>query len=409
MQQNVPFTFTVPWKPAMLTRILLFSVLWLGPVADLRAQNTEKSNKYALLIGIDAPELLPAIPSKYSEASVVSLSKVLSESGYEVETLIGEQATLAAIHEKLDGVTKKSNSEGVVVVGYFGFGMELKEKGYLLSVDTTVAAVTDSNGRKLYGASGDQLLIPNIEQAISVDSVLEKLAISKASNRIFICDAAREEPNRARGFDGRSDFCKIPNGTAVLFGCSAGEQTLESDELHDGIFAHMLIRVLREQAEVGETTMGIIGDRVRKLVSDWMRKNAPIVQHPRLMLNGSVDMQLSSGAKQGNKRGVPLPSSDGYVFTSPIGRYESNSIYLYDMHGNVWESCQDAYDGKAYTNRRDTVKDAFLEKGSDRVNRGGSWLNAAVDCRSAHRFGYSPVYRNVNLGFRVSLQSVRKP
>ncbi len=284
----------------MLTRILLFIVLWHCPFTHLHAQKPEKSSKYALLIGIDAPQSLQVIPSKYSEASVDLLSKVLSNSGYEVETLIGKQATFAAMREKLDGVSKKGTSKGAVVVGYFGFGMELKEKGYLLSVDTPAAVLTDSDGRKIYGAKGPEL-IPNIDQAISVDSVLATLAISKASNRILICDAALEKPNRARGYDGRSDFCNIPNGTAVLFGCSAGEQTLESDDLHDGIFAHMLIRVLREQAELGETTMGIIGDRVCKLVSDWTNKNSRGSQHPRLVLNGFVDIQLSAAVKLNKK------------------------------------------------------------------------------------------------------------
>ncbi len=44
-----------------------------------------------------------------------------------------------------------------------------------------------------------------------------------------------------------------------------------------------------------------------------------------------------------------------------------------------------------------------LSDGSNRVNRGGSWNNNAVNCRSANRNNWNPDNRNNNLGFRVAL------
>jgi len=41
------------------------------------------------------------------------------------------------------------------------------------------------------------------------------------------------------------------------------------------------------------------------------------------------------------------------------------------------------------------------ERGSNRVNRGGSWNNNAVNCRSANRDNNPPGNRNSNLGFRL--------
>ncbi len=41
-------------------------------------------------------------------------------------------------------------------------------------------------------------------------------------------------------------------------------------------------------------------------------------------------------------------------------------------------------------------------EGSNRVNRGGSWNNAAGNCRSANRSGNDPGNRNDNLGLRVA-------
>jgi formylglycine-generating enzyme required for sulfatase activity len=88
--------------------------------------------------------------------------------------------------------------------------------------------------------------------------------------------------------------------------------------------------------------------------------------------------------------------------TVAVGRYRPNAWGLYDMHGNVYEWCQDWYGDYEFTKGEATLDPSGRASGDYRVNRGGSWLNYAWYCRSAIRLRSTPVTRNFSLGVRVA-------
>jgi len=83
--------------------------------------------------------------------------------------------------------------------------------------------------------------------------------------------------------------------------------------------------------------------------------------------------------------------------THDVGQKKPNGFGLFDMHGNVWEWCEDSWEANYQTPR---TQSAHKNSNKNKLLRGGSWLDNAEDCRSSYRFNYSDRYFSY-FGFRV--------
>jgi formylglycine-generating enzyme required for sulfatase activity len=78
----------------------------------------------------------------------------------------------------------------------------------------------------------------------------------------------------------------------------------------------------------------------------------------------------------------------GLQRTCRVGSYPPNRLGLYDMHGNVWEWCDD--------------HETAANGESHRLTRGGSWCDPSQKCRAASRLTLLPEYHVNHRGLRLA-------
>ena len=100
------------------------------------------------------------------------------------------------------------------------------------------------------------------------------------------------------------------------------------------------------------------------------------------------DLSSAQANFNGNEPFGQVPPGPWLRRPTRVGAYPSNKLGLCDMHGNVWQWTASV-------------------RGSNRVDRGGSWRDAGTGCRAAERFALAPTVKGINLGFRLARVPVR--
>ncbi|WP_038296571.1 MULTISPECIES: SUMF1/EgtB/PvdO family nonheme iron enzyme [Nostocales] len=105
----------------------------------------------------------------------------------------------------------------------------------------------------------------------------------------------------------------------------------------------------------------------------------------------------------GNRTYASEPKGKYRQETPEVGSFPPNGSGLYDMHGNVWEWCQDTWHD-SYKGAPSNGSAWINNDNQSHVLRGGSWFYDPKDCRSASRTYYTWAGRvdiYINIGFRV--------
>jgi formylglycine-generating enzyme required for sulfatase activity len=110
--------------------------------------------------------------------------------------------------------------------------------------------------------------------------------------------------------------------------------------------------------------------------------------------NSGVEFDLKNGVDSSDWPEKQFPHTR--AGTRQVGLKQANPWGLHDMLGNVWEWCADPW--RLYGSTAESTA------ASERVVRGGAWLNLAMNVRAAYRFRHEPGRRRVYLGFRLALQ-----
>jgi len=123
----------------------------------------------------------------------------------------------------------------------------------------------------------------------------------------------------------------------------------------------------------------------------------------RLPMEAEWEYACRAGTATAYSVGDSLTKADANIdgdSTKAVGSYKPNAFGLYDMHGNVWEWCEDW--GAGYPAGAVTDPKGAATGDQRRVLRGGSFVSNVSRARSSFRNPNSPTVRYDYNGFRLA-------
>ena len=304
-------------------------ILGLSTTANAPAQETASTppKRVALLVGVNGYERRGFVDLKWAENDVDAMGPELRRIGFDkIVTMKGSapgklRATREQIDEQLMALLAGVGKRDVVLVMLTGHGQQLPVK----RADGTTAD-------DAFYCPVDAVLNEPATM-VSLSRLTDETLRKWGGKNLVLVDACRDgvvDNNKgvARGIQGK--VVALPEGTAVLFACAAGQRSLERESLRHGVFTHGVLEALRAfDGTSGPLTWSSLVDRVQNTVAELNPDQEPISAGvlPRLVLSSRVGADRVGLTSEGSKAG-DLRDDNGLKMKfrwCPKGRFRMGS------------------------------------------------------------------------------------
>ncbi len=278
VQRGEPIMFHRPHFPVrrpsyfVVTCGLLFG--FLSASFTHAAESEPKTKKVALLVGVNKYFKAGFTKLDYPEADVEAVAAELKRLGFQITILKGsssgkDQATLENIERTANALVKPLGGDDLMLVMLSGHGQQI-----------AVPDLADPKKQKEDGFYCPYEAVPSKPDTLfSISHLTDDILAPNVGKKLILIDACRDvpkDPGRgAKGIQGK--VISLPENTAILFGCRAGQQSYENEKLGHGLFTHCLLEGLQGKAtrEGRLTWTNLAGYVEDRLSADDMKNLMP--------------------------------------------------------------------------------------------------------------------------------------
>jgi formylglycine-generating enzyme required for sulfatase activity len=273
--------------------------------------------------------------------------------------------------------------------------------------------------KSLQKVSGDVGKEITAGQKRIVWNVLEEVPEFSGESIVFMVEIAEGLIGDAKNGRPPMEWVAIPAGTFIM-GSPDSETGREKDEgpqhqVKLNEFKMSKYEVTFSQYDAFCSATG----RSKPLGEGWGRRNRPVINVDwtdaiafaqwmgcRLPTEAEWEYACRAGSTTPFNTGFSLRTKQANFNlkmkrTKRVGSFPPNAWGLFDMHGNVWEWCND-FKSEYTQNSKINPK---VDSGAVRIIRGGSWYDDEGYCRSAKRDCHSSEFRSNLIGFRLVAQN----
>ncbi|MFM9966257.1 MAG: caspase domain-containing protein [Planctomycetaceae bacterium] len=232
-----------------------------------------QGRKLAVVVGVNAYRPNSGLPAlQHADSDATKLSAALRANGFTVYELTHEVArqpgkeTLAPnieyIRDAIEGMLEFPNlgREDSILVALHGHGVQFEEvktvkkngkdeeertpKFYFCPADATISGIKIVND------------LTDRNHLLPLEELYEQLAGCKATTKLLIVDACRNDPTQPGLFReglASATLPKLPpptGGTAAFFSCKSNQRAVEDPALQQGVFTHFLVQGLLGKADL---------------------------------------------------------------------------------------------------------------------------------------------------------------